>query len=150
MVIPAGAEFPLAVDGAAEFSAPDDEGVIEKSSLSEVSDQGGRGLVGVFTLGGEVLGEVVMLIPAAMKKLGEADAALGHTTSEKAVVGVGSGDSGVFSVKGEDGFRLVRKVGEVRGGGLHTEGHFVLADAGKDFGITDFPVAEVVETGEVV
>ncbi len=29
-------EFTLAVDGAAEFSAPDDEGVVEEASLFEV------------------------------------------------------------------------------------------------------------------
>ena len=42
------AEAALAVDGAAEFAAPDDERVIEQASLAQIADQGGHpfGLLG--------------------------------------------------------------------------------------------------------
>ena len=40
----------LAVDGAAELAAPDDQRVVEQAALLQVLDQGGGGLVGVLAL----------------------------------------------------------------------------------------------------
>ena len=57
----------LGKDGAAEFTAPDDEGVFEKAALFEVGDEGGGGLVGVETLTGELDREGIVLVPSAVE-----------------------------------------------------------------------------------
>ena len=81
------AETSLTVDGATEFSAPDDEGVVEQAAVLEVLDEGVAGLVDVAGLQGEISGEVSVLIPTAMENLGEADSALGEAAGEETVVG---------------------------------------------------------------
>src|SRR5262249_17369446 len=59
-------DFALAVNGAPEFAAPQDESVIEQPAGLKIFDQGGAGLIGVFTLFPEAFGQVVVLIPTAM------------------------------------------------------------------------------------
>ena len=72
-VIPSG-QCALAIDGPAEFAAPDDKGVIEQTALLEVHDEGGRRLIGVAALAGDLGGEMRMLVPAAMEELDKANA----------------------------------------------------------------------------
>ncbi len=91
-----------------------------------------------------------MLVPAAMEKLGETDSALGHAAGEQAVVCESPGDAGVFPIERENGFRFVGKIRQLWRGGLHAKCHLILADAGKDFRIAHFAVAEVVQASEVV
>ncbi len=78
--------------GASEFSAPDDEGVIEKSALFEVLEEGGDGLVDLAAFDGEFVDEVVTFsgavdVPSPVEELNEADALFGEASGEKAVVG---------------------------------------------------------------
>ena len=65
----------LAVDCAAEFSAPDDQGVFEQAALGKVQYQRCAGLVGGSTLFGDFLGQRCVLVPAAMEQLDKPDAA---------------------------------------------------------------------------
>ena len=51
----------LGVGGAAEFTAPDDEGVVEQAALLEVGEQAGRGLVGVVALALDGLREAAVV-----------------------------------------------------------------------------------------
>ena len=53
-------EFALAVDGAAEFAAPDHEGIVEHAALLQVGDQRRAGLVGIAA---ERRGQVVLVQP---------------------------------------------------------------------------------------
>src|SRR3989442_14913676 len=69
-----GRKCPLAIDGAAEFAAPDDESIIQEAALFEVCDERRRRLIGVAALGGDLLRKRRVLVPAAMKELHEADA----------------------------------------------------------------------------
>src|SRR5207249_4992722 len=78
-------EFSLAVGGAAKFSAPDHQRVIEQSALLQIFDERGAWLVHVAALQADVAGQIVMLIPAAMVKLDEAHAALREPAREQAV-----------------------------------------------------------------
>ena len=74
--------------------------------MLEVGYEGGGGLVGVFALFGEVVGEVVVVVPAHVVELREAYAAFGHASCEEAVAGVGAGGVYVGSVQVEDVLRL--------------------------------------------
>ena len=76
----------LGVDGAAEFTAPDDEGVLEQAAAFEIDDEGGGCLVCVFTLIAERGREVVVLIPATMEDLHGAHAAFEHAACEQRAV----------------------------------------------------------------
>ena len=76
----------LGVDGAAELTAPDDEGVLEQAAAFEIDDEGGGRLVCVFTLIAERGREVVVLIPATMEDLHGAHAAFEHAACEQCAV----------------------------------------------------------------
>ena len=112
----------LAVRGSSEFSAPDDEGVIEETAHFEVLDEGGGGLVGVVALAGKLFGKGEVLIPAHVVKLHEADVALCEAAGHEAVVGVGAALFDFGSVHVKDGFGLVGDVSEFRNRGLHAVG----------------------------
>jgi hypothetical protein len=84
-------EFALGIVGAAEFAAPDDQGVLEQPALFEVPDQRGGGLVGLTALGCDAFGEVAVLIPALVVELDELDAAFGEAAGQEAVAGEGPG-----------------------------------------------------------
>ena len=48
------AEISLAVDGAAEFTTPDDQGFVEEPAIFQVLDEGGVGLIRFLAAGGEL------------------------------------------------------------------------------------------------
>lgn len=70
-----------------------------------------------------------MVIPIAMVKLDEANAALGEPSGEKAVRSEGAGPFRVLAVEFEGSGRLFRKIGQFGDGFLHPEGHLILRDA---------------------
>lgn len=76
VVIASGA---LAHRRAAEFPAPDDQGVIEHPALFEIFQQRGRWLVGKFGGDRHVFFNITMVIPSPVVELDEADSALEHS-----------------------------------------------------------------------
>src|SRR5215472_10658899 len=66
-----GGQLALAIHSASEFSAPDHQRVIQHPALLQVLDQGGGRLIHCFALPRDFLGQVTMLIPAAMVNLDE-------------------------------------------------------------------------------
>ena len=80
----------LAVNRAAELPTPDDQGVVEHTTLLEVLDESPGGPVDDAALAANVLGQVAVLVPLADEDLGEADAALGKTPRQQAVGGEGA------------------------------------------------------------
>ncbi len=143
-------EAALAVDGASEFASPDDEGVIEETSLFEVGDESGGGLVGFLATLGELAAEAAVGVPAAVEELHEADAAFAEAAGHEGVVGVGAGLPCILAVEFEGAVWLAGNVGEFRHGHLHAEGHLVLRDTGLDFGIVEFLMVDLVECAEVI
>ena len=143
-------EFALAVDGATEFAAPDDEGVIEHTSFLEVGNEGVGSLIDIAALEREVAAEVAVLVPATVENLGEANTALGESASHQGAVGEGAGLFGIGSVFFEGAFGFLFEVGKLGDGGLHTEGHLVLGDAGEGFGVAEFLMSLVIEFFERV
>ena len=65
-------ERALRIDGAAEFAAPDDQGVVEHAATLEVLNERPRGLVDVLALRLDVVREIAVLVPAAVEDLDEA------------------------------------------------------------------------------
>src|SRR5205823_15020634 len=127
--------FALAIDRAPEFAAPNHQCVVQQTALLEVFDQGSAGLVGVFALFFDAFRQIAVLIPATMVELDEPHAALGHAAREQTVVGEGAGLLHVRAIHFEHSFRFPGNIGEFRHGGLHPVSHFVLRDAGIDFGV---------------
>jgi len=149
---PAGAVVEVSLDegGSPEFTAPDDEGIVEQAASFEVEDEGSGGLVRVAALAVEFGGDRVVLVPSGVHELDAADTAFDEASGHEAVVGEGAWGADIGSVFAEDGFGFAGEVGEFGDGGLHLEGHLVLGDAGGDLGITPGVEVVLVERGEVV
>src|SRR3954454_23931686 len=71
-----GLDFALAVRGAPEFAAPDDQRVVEQPALLEVGDERLAGLIDFLALVRQALGQAAVVIPVAMAELDERDVAL--------------------------------------------------------------------------
>src|SRR5688572_5544129 len=69
-------EITLAIDGPAEFAAPDDEGVVEQPALFEIFDQACRSLIGFLAPRTQLPGQSAVRVPTAMEKLHETHTAL--------------------------------------------------------------------------
>ena len=144
------ANFPLGVVGASEFTAPDDEGVIEHASLFEVGDKCGRGLVCFPALLGNAAFQATVLIPALMVELDEFDPAFSEAPGHEAVRGKGAGVPGILSVEIVDRLRFVLHVGDFWNAGLHVEGHLVLLNPILDYSIRAECVLVRVKLSEAV
>src|SRR5207253_1569994 len=125
----------LRVDGSAELATPDDEGVVEHAAFLEVLEQGAGGTVGVVALVLEGDGQVVVLVPAAVEDLDNADAALDEPARLDGAVGERAGLAHVAAVPIEGALRFAAQIDELRDAGLHAEGHLVLGDARLRLGI---------------
>src|SRR5680860_1543024 len=119
-------QLPLGVNGTAEFTAPDDQGILEHAALFQIFDQGGVGLIGQFVLVSDPTGTSDMLIPALMVQLDKFHVLFQKFSRHQAVGGIGAGISTVFAVHVENIVGLVGHVGNLGNGGLHSERHFVL------------------------
>jgi hypothetical protein len=69
VVVAAGANLSLAVNGASKLATPDDKRVVQQAALFEVGDERGGRLVGVAALIGKVGGQAAVLVPARYKGL---------------------------------------------------------------------------------
>ena len=67
-------ERALAIDGAAELPSPNDEGVVEHTSLFEIGYERVRRLVDVFTLVGKIFGQSAVLVPSSVEDLRKTNA----------------------------------------------------------------------------
>ena len=90
------------------------------------------------------VGEVAVVVPAAMVELDETDVAFGKAAGEEAVGGVGAGDAGVFAIEFEGAGGFFAEVGEIGHAHLHSVRHLVCGDAGIDFGVAGIFAAEGV------
>ena len=113
--------------------------------MFEIHDQSGRTAVGFFASIAHGAGESAVGVPALMVELDELAAAFGEAPGLQAVCGVGAGLLCFFAVEVPGGLWFVRHVGGLGNAGLHAIGHFVLRDAGLDFGIEFFVKCFFVE-----
>jgi len=136
--------------GAAEFTAPDDKGLIEHAALFEITDETGTGLVGVLTLSVKLGGERAVLVPAGVHELDKLCSAFSEAPGEEGITGEGAGFVDARTVEVEDFLWFVGDVGKFRYAGLHTVGHFVLRNAGGDFWIAIILMLHLVKAADVV
>lgn len=123
-----------------EFTAPDDNCVFEQSSLLQVANQCGAGLIDIPGFFGEmffeVFGGTAMVIPVGVVELDESDTSFDESACEEAV----SSEAGFLGVSNSVHFEGCRsfagRVHKFGGAGLHPPGHFAGADACGDFGIS--------------
>src|SRR4029077_10975105 len=97
------AQFALAIDGAAKFTAPDDQGVVEQTTLFEVEDEALAGLVHVAALERQVAGQSAMVVPLAMEQLDDPHAPLDEAAGQQSAGGEGAGLGHFRAVKIKDG-----------------------------------------------
>src|SRR5262245_51907839 len=71
--------------GAAEFAAPNDQGVVEQSTLLQILDQGRSRFIGLPALAANAFGDFAMMIPGFVEKLNETDTSFDHPPRQQAV-----------------------------------------------------------------
>ena len=71
--------------GAAEFSAPDHQRVIEQTALLQVVEQSGRRLIGRAAVLFEAADNSAVVIPTCVHQHDEADTTLDHASGEQTV-----------------------------------------------------------------
>src|SRR5690349_16614779 len=71
---------------AAEFAAPDDNGVFQQSALLQVHQQRGGSAIGVAAVLGYIVGQIRVLIPSFVIELNEAYAFLDQPSCQKTVI----------------------------------------------------------------
>src|ERR1043166_8281531 len=140
-----GGELALRVICPPEFTAPDDQRLVEQPALLEVGDQSVAGLVDIFALTPDAIGQTAMMVPTGMIELNEADVALAQTPSEQTIRGKSTGLLRLWPVERQDTRRLLGNVHYFRDAGLHTVSHLVLRDAGVDFRVAEIPILERVQ-----
>ena len=126
----------LAHGGAAEFAGPDDESVVEHAALFQVGDQRHAGAIDFLGFVADAFLDAAVVVPIFVVKLDETDAAFGETAGEEAI-GRERTVARLATVEVHDALRLLGDLHEFGDARLHLESHFVLGDAGGDFGIVD-------------
>ena len=153
MVIPAVVllrNTALAVNGATEFTAPNNQRVIEQATLLEIGDQPVARLIDVLALGRHATGRVGMVIPVVEIHLHEAHAPFDEPARQERGVGEGTGLAGLISVKLVGRVRLLGHGRQLRHAGLHAEGHFELLDTRVRLGIAHLAMGDFVEATEAI
>lgn len=142
----------LTEGSAAEFAAPDDQGVFEQAALFEVFDEGSDGFVGGGHFFGETVGDAIVgsgavEVPSPIEQVNKACALFDQAAGEKAVVG--KGRFAGFGAVSFERFRIfLRDVHDAGDAGLHPVGEFVLSDAGEGLGMGELCGLKFIEFAE--
>ena len=100
-------QLALAINRPPKLAAPDDQRFVQQAALLEVLDQGGGRLVNVPCLVRQVFGQVAVLIPTAMKDLGQPYTALHQTPCEDTAIREGSRLACIRTIHIKDIVRLL-------------------------------------------
>ena len=133
--------------GAAEFAAPDDEGVFKEAAGLQVLEQAGDGLIHRGAEAGVVALDLRVGVPlraGAVVDLDEAHAAFDHAAGEEAESAHALGRLVVEAVEFARGFGLAGEVDDAGRFGLHACGHLVTRQAGAEFGAVRVAGGEVL------
>ncbi len=87
MMIAAVAVDVLHHRGAAKFTAPHHQRIVQHAALFEILDQGGSSAIGVEAILRDVFFERAVLIPGFMKNFHKTDAFFGHAPREQTGIG---------------------------------------------------------------
>ena len=116
----------LTIHRSPELTAPDHQRVFQQPAGLQVGEEGRGGAVGVAALRFDLLGQVDVLVPAAVIELHEPHVAFDQPAREQTVRGERPGLLRVCAVELERRFRLFGEVGQLRHALLHPERHLVL------------------------
>ena len=111
--------------GAAEFAAPDHQGIFEKAALLQVLDQRRGRLVGDAAVPLQLAVEVGVVVPARVGQHDETHAALHHTARQQAIGGELPLRFVVDAVHFQRFGRLLREIEQLRRRHLHPERQLV-------------------------
>ena len=143
-------QLALRINRAAELPAPYDQGILQKSALAKIGNQGGGRLVDVPALSLDRIGQSPVVIPSHVEELDATHVSLRHAAGEQAIRGIGPGLENVRTIAIQNMFGLLGHVGQVGHTRLHTESHLVLGNAGIDLGITNHLPILAVQLGDLV
>ena len=104
----------LPVDRAAELAAPDHERAVEQAALLQIGQKRAGRLIGVLALRADVVGQVAMLVPAAVQDLHDAHAALDQPPRQQRACGERAGLLHLRAVHLQRSLRSLRQVGQLR------------------------------------
>ena len=132
---------------ASEFGAPDHEGVLQKTPLSQVADEGRRGLIEDGRVAVVLFLELVVTVPVEfaaagvgpIEELHKPHAPLHEPPCQDAVAGKTrlDGMAGVVrSVGPQDVGRLGRQVADLRNAELHSRRQLIAGDSRGEFFVT--------------
>src|SRR6516165_7712498 len=129
----AGGRAALAEGSAAELTAPNDQGLIEQTSLLQVTDERRDRPIHTGALFGKPSTDIftiicAMEIPSPIEQLHKSDTFLDQSAGKQTVIGE-AGLARVGTVGLEDFFRLAGNIHHIRNRDLHAIGKFVLSDA---------------------
>ena len=133
----------LAHRGTAKFTAPDDEGFVQKPSGFEVSDKTDYGQVDLLTKPGVValhLGMAIPLASGSVIELYEANPPLHQSAGEEALLAEDLCVPLIQAVERLGSRRLLLKVNRFGGVHLHVGGKLITADAGFQFTVGFSPL----------
>ena len=142
-------DLALAVAGATEFPAPDHEGVVEQSPISQISDQCRGCLVRKAGLFADGVGQIAVVIPIAVEQLDEANVPFGQPPGQEAIVGE-RGFARLRAIHFQDFIGFLGDVHQFGDAGLHAISHFVSLDPGRDFRIADRVKLNLVQLPDAI
>ena len=123
-------QFALAIGSTPEFTAENNQRVLQHAPLLEILDQGGGRLIHIKALVLDFLGQVAVLVPAAVENLHDAHPALNQSPGQDCRVGKAAGLLDIWAIHLQGCLAFFAEVGQFRDAGLHAEGHLILGNAG--------------------
>src|SRR3954462_1084660 len=108
-----GSQLPLAIDGPAELSAPNDQRVFQQAALLQVLHQRRACPIRVPRLSRNLLRQVIVLIPPTMEELNEANTAFGEAPRQQAIGRECPRLASLFAIELKGPRRLFRQVGQL-------------------------------------
>ena len=120
------------------LSPPVNQGGFQQSPLLEVFDQCGTWLVGSLANGGQILLDMVVVVPwlAAQEELNKSNAPLNQTTCDQTSFAVFFGFGLIDSVKSKCRLGFLADIERLFGGHLHVGCHFVTGDPRLEIHLT--------------
>ena len=127
----------LAVRRSPEFASPDDQGLIEQTTLFQIFDQCCLRLINILALLGKRSDQATMLIPSPVIELNKTNTTFGQSPGQEAVGSKLARGLTLGTVSIKDVLGLVRNIGSTGYRQLHPKRHFILSDSCRDFRIPE-------------
>ena len=121
-----GSQFALGIGCSAKLASPNDEGIVQHTTLFKVLDQSSARLVCFPALIPCVLRKVAVVIPSTMKQLNKTDAPFGKPPGANAVGSKAPRFFRIGAIQLKGRLRFILGPENIRGRHLHPIGHLIL------------------------